>query len=516
MNMNMKKLALAVASTLVAGHAFAAAVTAADVRTAASATPSTLEQVWLSGASAPTANLYAAFKRDCHATNGSIAIFTAQTKNDQPGSLGDYSAYACKRGDVTTVLYHTVAGGSFNAYAPHLPNDGTTAPDGSALPAQLSRVKYVGTASMCSNSGTVSKAGAAFGDQIYWNCATVTPGVAGYVSDTAPDLPQIGISDVEAGLWGYDVSAIGDEAKLGITQGFGIAVTAPLYRALQVAQFGATNASYNSLANAAVADPSFSPLNAPNITSAQYAAIVRDGGDYQADWSKLLGTTYAELKSADHNVNLQRRVATSGTQASSNAYFLGTKCLDGTLGGQLLPAGSDRNTASFRVVQQSSSSTLKNDLEALAIVNADNSTVTGDASTARKVNGVAQNYGIAVLSLENSAGTAKGWMFTKLDGVHPEQGETVGGAGKARAAIMDGSYKFSMEMRSFVPAASSGTYAETLLGEITNQILNPETCSDVGRGMALTADSGTSCAIGVSKAKGTKQGNNCGKVELWN
>jgi len=490
--MIFKKIVLAVATTLAAGQAFAAVptgpVTAADITDAKAG--SYLQETWLSGASAPTANMYAAFKAGCD--TGTMAIYTSRTKNALPGDLGDYSAYACVRGgDTVHVLYHTVAGGSFNAYTPHLTG---TAPDGSALPTKLLRVKYVPN-NTCGNNGTNSA-----GDKIYWNCQTTQPGVS--TADTAPVIPDIGVSDVEAALWGYDVSAAGEEKNLGITQGFGIAVTTNLYRALQTAQ----GIDYTG-------DTSYNPAKAPNITSAQYAAIVKDGGNYQSNWNYLLGTTEGTNK----NVHLQRRVASSGTQASSNTFFLGVNCLNGANGGSVNPAGASRKTASFRVVEQSSSSTLKTDLENLNGVLAATSAVTGDATTERQVNGVAQNFGIAVLSLENapSGSTAK-WLFVKLDGVHPESDQTVAGQGKARTGIMDGSYKFAMEMKSFIPTASAGSAAETLWDEMTDSILAPADCDQVSRGLALTADSGTACSLSTSKAKGTKIGNNCSKVELWN
>jgi hypothetical protein len=109
-------------------------------------------------------------------------------------------------------------------------------------------------------------------------------------------------------------------------------------------------------------------------------------------------------------------------------------------------------------------------------------------------------------------------LYTKLDGVHPEQGAASAGnaSGKSRVSIMDGSYKFAMEMKSFVPAVPVDAYGETLLGEMLTQMKAPTDCTTVGRGLAVTANGGGSCAIGVAKAKGTKLGNNCKNLELNN
>jgi hypothetical protein len=473
--MQMTKIALAVAATLVAGQAAAAAVTQADILAAKNA--GTLQEAWLSGASAPTYNVFAGFALGCD--TGTLAVFTNHTAAAKPGSLKDYSAYACQRSGVVSVMYHTIAGGSFNAYAPHVPNDvdgdgvfGTTA---------LQRVKNLATAT-CGTTSTVTDS-SLYGGTTYpvtINCQKVTAATA---ADGAAALPHGGFSDVEAGLWGVDASAYGTQSSALIGQVFGVAVSAPLYRAMQVDQ-----GIYADLATANASDASFSPANAPNITSAQYAAIIQAGGGYQADWSLLLPNASAADKAK--TVYLMRRVATSGTQASSNAFFLKNPCANGSNGGLVSPAVAQgtAGVSPFVVTEDSSSSTLKSNMIA---------------------HGAAGNFAIGVLSLENALGTNAAYL--KLDGVHPEANDP---DNEARNTTVNSNYAFAMEMVNFIPTSAAGTFGATLIGEITTALGAPANCSDVPRGLYLDPQGGA-CTTGVETARGTKFGNNCSPVQLF-
>jgi hypothetical protein len=456
--MQFKQIALAVAATLVAGHAAAAAVTQADVAAARSA--STLQETWLSGASAPTFNVFQGFALGCDA--GSVAIFTNNATAGRPGSIGDYNAYACTRGGVVSVAYHTVAGGSFNAYAPHV--DGT----------QLQRVKALDTAS-CSVTGSVT-----IGSTVYpvkANCNRLNPVTT---SDNGPTLPAGGFSDVEAALFGFDVSSAGTEAQANVGQVFGLAVSTNLYRALQTAQ-GLSDVNATT----------FDPANAPNLSSAQYTSIIAQGAAYQTDWSPILGATGTGKK-----IVLARRVATSGTQASSNAHFLKNPCNgDPAVQGLLAPAGAgDSVPGAFEVSEASGTSDVK------------------VALTTANTNG---HYAIGVVSLENdwraeTNAARKEYRFLKLDGVHPEAGDVT----YARAKALTGDYAFHMEMRNFV-ANSADSFGAALIPEITASLGNPANCADVPRGLTLNPLGGSSCTAGVEVAKHTRFGNNCQATQLF-
>lgn len=467
--MQIKKIALAVAAALLAGQAVAVPVTQADIANAGAG----LQQTWLTGASAPTYNVFAGFALGCDATT--LAVFTNHTSAAKPGSLKDYSAYACTRGGVVSVMYHTIAGGSFNAYAPHVPND--VDGDGIVGITAMQRVKNLATAT-CGATTTVTDAN--FGSYpVTISCQKLTPAAT---ADGAVGLPAGGFSDVEAGLFGVVVSDHGTEAPALIGQVFGVAVSTPLYRAMQVDQ-----GIYVDLATANANDASFSPANAPNITSAQYAAIAQSGGGYQTDWSLLMPNASAADKA--RTIYLMRRVPTSGTQASSNAFFLKNPCSSGTNGGQLVPAVAAQSTTSFVVTEDSSSSTLKTNMG---------------------VHGTNGNFAIGVLSLENNlAADGLAARYLKLDGVHPETGDA-----KARATTLSSHYAFAMEMRNFVANTAVGTFGATLIGQISTALGAPANCADVPRGLFLDPQGGA-CTTGVETHKGTKFANNCSPFSLF-
>lgn len=477
--MQIKQIALAVAATLVAGHAAAAAVTQADI--AAAKTAGTLQEAWLSGASAPTYNVFAGFALGCD--TDTLAVFTNHTEAKKPGSLKDYSAYACKRGGVVSVMYHTTKDGSFNAFAPHVPND--VDGDGIVKTTDLERVKNLATAS-CGTTTLVHDAnlfkslsnpdGTDYPVTI--SCQKQKPAI---LADGAVALPAGGFSDVEAGLFGVDVSAYGTQSSALIGQVFGVAVSTPLYRAMQVDQ-----GIYVDLDAANAGDASFDPANAPNITSAQYAAIAQSGGGYQADWSLLLPNASAADKAK--TIYLMRRVSTSGTQASSNAFFLKNPCVGVSA---TSPATAADSTPTFVVTEDSSSSTLK-----------------GTMGT----HGTNGNFAIGVLSLENNLATdGLAARYLKLDGVHPEANDP---DGEARHTTVNSDYAFAMETVNFVANTAVGTFGETLIGEITTSLGAPANCSDVPRGLYLDPNGGA-CTTGVETHKGTKFGNNCAPVQLF-
>jgi len=282
--MKLTKIALAVAFAVGSTQAFAAPVTAAQITSAQSG--GTLQQAWISGASAPTKSVYEGWVGSgagvgCDA--GTNAIFTTQaltSSNVTPGSLGNFTAYACTRGGVVSVLYHTLDGGSLNAFTPH------------TVGTKLARVKFAGTGNGCTGSLNYVDATNADNNATVWKGCTLvgqalppnaiaTPqsnanNAAAVAADPlAPQLPVGGFSDVEGALFpaaigGGDVSSVGTDSPAGAGQVFGVVVSKPLYRAMQVAQ--------GIAANTDALDPNFDPANAPSITKAQYISIITQGG----------------------------------------------------------------------------------------------------------------------------------------------------------------------------------------------------------------------------------------------
>ena len=159
MKMKLSKIALAVAALGTAPVAFA--LTPAQV----AAGPTTY--VWLSGASAPTNTVFRGVMSLCNglAGNGGTndAHMYLEGAGAEPGkSSGDRVAYACTMSSAAgslagkkVVVYHTVEGGSFNAYAPHLSMAGERNPSG-YLPGSLKRIyflKLLGSVGKCASGG---------------------------------------------------------------------------------------------------------------------------------------------------------------------------------------------------------------------------------------------------------------------------------------------------------------------------------------------------------------------------
>jgi hypothetical protein len=501
--MKLTKIALAVACLVGSSQAFAAPVTAAQI--SAAQTAGTLQQAWISGASAPTKSVYEGWVGSgagvgCDATTN--AIFTTQAltnTNVTPGSLGNFTAYACTRGGVVSVLYHTLDGGSLNAFTPH--TAGT----------KLARVKFVGTGNGCTgsltytdatnadNNATVNKGCTLVGVTLPANAiatpATNATNAAAVAADPlAPALPVGGFSDVEGSLFpstiggGSDkVNAAGVDTPANIGQVFGVVVSRPLYRAMQVAQ--------GIAANTDALDPSFDPANAPSITKAQYTSIITQGGAYQTDWSPIVGAAGVGKK-----VVLARRVQTSGSQASSNAFFLSNPCATG-VSGNLNPAVAADSSASFEVFEGSGTGNVK-------------TRITTASNAAAATN---QEYAIGVISAENdwriesATGGQNGYRFIKVDGVHPETGDTA----NARATATNAVYPFHMEAHNFVANTATG-FGAAVVGQITAALSNPPatSCAVLPRGLTISPLAGSSCTVGAQVAKGTNFGNNCTPAQL--
>lgn len=510
--MQIKKIVLAIAATLVAGQAFAAAVTPTDIANARVA--GTLQETWLSGASAPTYNIYQGFALGCDA--GSMSLYNSGTSTSavKPGSTGNFNAYACTRGGAVSVMYHTLDGGSFNAYAPHVAND--VDGDGIFGVTALKRLKAI------DNNATCAIIAATYGGiPVYRSCATVTPTAANVLTEVTPPLkptalPAGGFSDVEAALWGVDASGAGTESQANVGQVFGLAVSTNLYRELQAAQ--------GMSAAAIAADTAFDPALAPNITSAQYVSMAAVSSGYQTDWSPILGAA-----GAGKAVNVARRVNTSGTQASSNAFFLKNPCNgDPSVAGALAPAKIADSVPGAFVVTEGSG--------------------TGNVKTTLTSANTAGEFAIGVVSLENDwrveTGTTNNqYRFVKVDGVHPEAGSWDGAATNsngtpyytARLAALNGDYAFHMEMRSYVASwTNDGIDAEDAFGAalipaIAAALGNPVACTDVPRGLTLNPAGGSSCnypgqsaglpaaelASVPEVAKHSRLGNNCQAPQLF-
>ena len=494
--MKLKQIALAIGVTLMATAAVAAPITPAQIGAAQSA--GTLQKAWITGASAPTRVIYEGWVDGCDA--GTSSIFSSQSGTAViPGSIGNYMAYACTRAGVTSVLFHTIDGGSLNAYAPHTVGSKLARVSLAGIIATTSAPLAYSDASQPLNNANVYKGVA----QVGANQPSTGPTAAFNAANAAavagdangPQLPVGGFSDVEAALFsaalgGGNVSAKGTESQANIGQVFGVVVSTNLYRALQAAQ-GIT-----------AVDTNFDPALAPNITSSQYAAIIDNDNTspYKQNWSLLTGAAGAGKK-----VILARRVATSGTQASSNAFFLRTPCTD-AVGGNLSPATTtDSIAGTFEVTENSSTGNVKAQISA--------------ANTAG-------NFAIGVMSVENDwsldNAASNGYRWLKLDGIHPETASDftnpLNGRGNARLSAVTGNYAFHMETRYFVANTAPVGFAASIVPAIAAKLGNPPSaaaCNTVPRGLTLNPAGGSICTVGTVVHRGSNAGNNCAPIKLF-
>lgn len=191
---------------------------------------------------------------------------------------------------------------------------------------------------------------------------------------TAPRKSEGGFLDIDAAAFpGTELANAGLSAApatqaAAFSQVFGVAVSPDLYTALQAAQ-GLTVGLDNVTA-----------ANQPSITKAQYTSIVSETfNSAKTDINAILG-----VGAAGDLLTVCRRVSTSGTQASSNQYFLnGYIGGDGSAAGALNPAGlpdydpANSGLTSFDVKEGAG---------------------TGNARTCLSNSG----YAVGVLSLENA------------------------------------------------------------------------------------------------------------------
>ena len=525
--MKLTKIALALALMAGSTVAFAVPVTQEDIEAARVA--GTLQQAWISGASAPTINIYEGWVGSGTGVGcdpGSNTIFTSQANtgasigNVKPGSIGNFMAYACKRASKVSVLYHVVDGGSLLFVAPH------------TVGTKLARVKYVGTSTCATSLPYVDNSNPDNNATVFKGCQQVgipipSTGTTSSSNTTnadavagdplAPQLPVGGFSDVEAALFpadigGGNVTSKGVQGKANIGQVFGLVVSAPLYRELQMAQnifpLG-TDFDTDGPGIDSGADGTFDPALAPDITSQQYVSIAALGGAYQTDWSPIIpGSTKRMI--------LVRRVSTSGTQASSNAFFLRSPCAK-AVGAALSPAIAGDSAlpigTGFEVFEGASTGNVKTRIST--------ATTVGD-------------FAIGVMSLENdwrteATSSTSGYRFVKLDGVHPEADDSIAitfngnliTSSNARLQATNGNYPFHMETFNFVRSNYAGVPAKTafesvILGQITTALAKPPStsCALLPRGLTLNPLGGSVCAAGAQKMKSTVLGNNCSAYQL--
>lgn len=486
--MKLNYISLAVAAAFAAGGNYAAAVT---------------QDVWATGASAPTRAEYNAFAANCSSAGISIYMNSndaAVTQASRPGDskTGNFFRYTCTFDPVKTAvfhlwdndvvnMYHTVDGGSFLAFAPHLPS-----------PSAVSRINPT-LAGCTPASGTP-----AGGVTVFKNCAKTAVNIL--------DVPHGGFADVEDELWPtLNQNTNFAHQSANVAQLFGVVATDELYKAMQAKQI----ADGEMAATCVTGD--FTPgACQPNINHDEYRSIISQGagGAWHNNWAPLVGAA-----GASKVVRVCRRVESSGTQASSTAYFLENPCRQWvTSPGLLLPAtNGDDAVGAYDVVENSGTGDVK-----ACLTNSNGAVgfdgIPGNAddvftSFSAAVNGPAGNYvstaatnfAIGVVSAENIVAASDKFKYLKLDGVSPNVDA------KQRAAGAKGKYGFVMEMAYF---AKPGTGKEGFFDELANDMADPALLDLAGVFVLPTAPSAPAFD-GDKVGRGAKFGNNCQPLQLF-
>ena len=360
---------------------------------------------FLTGASATSNNYVFALKSLC---SGNFVVHKTSTATD---ALGNFFTAKCSQDfdgltGVDAVAFN-VAGGSYTAVqaslgagVPFVQNtSGTTTVAGTTTLAGLNLVVGVAT------SGNIQSAG--------------------------------GFLDIEPAAFDADLLAPfgGAEALVDKTEGaqfsqaFGVAVSNSLYTALQAAQgLGACGAN------------DLTPACQPTVSKAQYATIANAAfNSAKTDINALFGVPAGKL-------TLCRRAATSGTQASSNQFFLNTFIGQGANFGASLPATAAGYPASGP--------------DATPTFEVKEGAGTGDARNCLNAAG----YGIGVLSLENKPSATSGYRFVKLNRVNGYDN-----AGASKATAIAGEYEFQFQGAKFTAAgAQSNPVIEAIDAALAN------------------------------------------------
>jgi len=311
---------------------------------------------------------------------------------------------------------------------------------------------------------------------------------------------DLGISDVAPvelfALEGAKPAAISTLTNYPLAmQGFGVAVNNNFYLALQNAQATALTAGGCAA--------SF-PLSAVDTTAACQPSIRK------ADYTSLVSTT-GSVKSAAGFIpgdatllTLARRDDFSGTQASSNIFFLDNACgvavdskgkaIKGVLGGALTPLVTTPDATKLVVHLNATSGKVKTDLA---------------AST---------GYTIGIIGLNTLPdGT---WKYVKVDGVSPDG---AGADAKQRNAFTTGYYEFAVESYASVSSkaaktsvANTGNTYHALVTEMVNALKNSNgNLKGIGYLDKAATDHTPLTTAGVQSTVTRTAGNNCSPLTAY-
>lgn len=364
------------------------------------------------------------------------------------------------------------------------------------------------------------------------------------LDSTTAIKPHAGLTDVDTNVWvgmantGALSIPVTNPATTGTVlnggfagQGFGVMVSESLYNAMMAKQVAEGRLPV-SAGGVACAAGNFVPgACQPSISKEEYAAIVADGL-YSYVAPAAVGAASNPLTGSLDTINLCRRVETSGTQASSNVYFLNNSC------GNASPTFGFKNPKTVDLVNSPTAVAFNSSSGDNVTGNYDDfggafglfeGSGTGDARNCvirrnggKNPNNVADGlgtYAAGWISLENAP--AAGWKLVKLDGVSPNAvqvpvaSDTDGVADgwmadtNQRTNVVKGYYDAAPELEMLWP---STTPYGTFLTSLKNTFANPALVSL--RGVFQANGVFTHAGNETKVHKGTRNGNFCAPQAL--
>lgn len=250
------------------------------------------------------------------------------------------------------------------------------------------------------------------------NC--VADGTTGYKCDYKAVEADVALSDTYVGeLSGIvgDPSGLTEVRAQGM-QGFGVIASPNLYRALQ--EQNVADGQLSSTCTTGATDTTAACQ--PSITRTAYFNVAAQAGTKHTVAGLVPNAT---LPVGTNKLQLYRRVATSGTQASSGIYFLNKPC--GDLAGYSYAPNGAASTTTYEVVLGSQSDDVIDGVKA----------ATGN------------NFALGVVSLEKSDSSISPARWVKLNGVSPNYDAFGAADSTHRKALLDGRYEFQMEMAAY-------------------------------------------------------------------
>lgn len=332
--------------------------------------PGSTLDLWVSGASAQDVALEKLFSLLCD--TGTLDIYhQTDAKTNQrvlfcrlsPASVPGLSA-ATK-----VALHKTSAGGSGNGVGPVA----------TATPLSFMNLNGINTVAPapgtnCGTNTSVPASGAFAAHNVHDNCPTLTQAEA----------PDAGISDVEPALFFLGAGGVSpaDQAKLDVRSQNAV-IFAPLAtKGLRDALQGAQGLTVGAEDEA----------NMPSLTRSQLAGLY--SGNIPT-WDVIHGLNNA----VNNNVYLARRVNTSGTQASFNAYFLDFGAATSCGGKTGMPPANDGGTCGAGTVFEGSG--------------------TGNVLSCLNTHHAANRWAIGISSTESMEKPTDNWRYLKVNGVAP-------------------------------------------------------------------------------------------------